>query len=47
MVGGGLERAIRGGSVRPERNDSGGVEEQPRVSARRSRELPASVQSSA
>jgi hypothetical protein len=26
-VGGWLERAVRGGLVRPERNDSGGVEE--------------------
>jgi hypothetical protein len=29
MVGGGLERAVRGGSVRLERNDDGGAKEQP------------------
>jgi hypothetical protein len=45
-VGGWLEWAIRGGSIRPERNDGGGVEEQPRAPARRSGELPASVRSS-
>jgi hypothetical protein len=46
MVRGGLEWAVRGGSVRPERNDGGGEEEQPKAPASRSRELPASVRSS-
>jgi hypothetical protein len=45
-IGGGLEQVVRGGSVQPERNCSGGAEEQPRARARRSGELPASVQSS-
>jgi hypothetical protein len=45
-VGGGLEQAVRGGLVRPERNDGGGVEEQPRALARRSGELPVSMWSS-
>jgi hypothetical protein len=42
-VRGWLELAVRGGSVRSERNGGGGVEEQPRVSAKRSGELSASV----
>jgi hypothetical protein len=42
-VEGWLERAVHGGSVWPERNGGGGAEEQPRVLARRSGELPASV----
>jgi hypothetical protein len=46
MVGGGLEQAICGGSVRLERNDSGGSEEQMRAPARRSWELPTLVRSS-
>jgi hypothetical protein len=46
MVGGGLERAIRGGSVRPERNGGGGAEELARAPARRSGELSTSVRSS-
>jgi hypothetical protein len=46
MVGGGLEHAVCGGLVWPERNNGGGVEEQPRASARRSGELPVSVRSS-
>jgi hypothetical protein len=45
-VGGGLERAVHGGLVRPERNGGGGAEEQPRAPARRSGELPTSVRSS-
>jgi hypothetical protein len=45
-IGGGLEWAIHGGSVRPERNNSGGAKEQPRAPTRRSGELPTSVQSS-
>jgi hypothetical protein len=44
--GGGLERAVHGGSVRPSRNSGGEAEEQPRAPARRSGELPASVRSS-
>jgi hypothetical protein len=43
MVGGWLERAVRGGSVRPKRNGGGGAEEQPRASARRLEELPTSM----
>jgi hypothetical protein len=46
MVGGGLERAIRGGSVRPERNGGGGAEELARAPPRRSGELSTSVRSS-
>jgi hypothetical protein len=34
-VGGALERAVRSGSVQPERNSGGGAEEQPRAPARR------------
>jgi hypothetical protein len=34
-VRGGLEQAIRGDPVRPERNGGGGAEEQPRAPARR------------
>jgi hypothetical protein len=46
MVGGGLEQAVHGGSVRSERNDNGGSEEQLRAPARRSWELPTLVRSS-
>jgi hypothetical protein len=46
MVRGWLELAVRGGLVRPERNGGGGVEEQPRASARRLGELLVSVRSS-
>jgi hypothetical protein len=45
-VGGGLEWAVHGGSVRPERNDGGGAEKQLRASARSSGEFPVSVRSS-
>jgi hypothetical protein len=37
---------FHGGANRAEGSDDGGVEEQPRASARRSRELPVSVRSS-
>jgi hypothetical protein len=46
MVGGWLERAVRGGSIQPKRNGGSGVEEQPRAPARRSRELSALVRRS-
>jgi hypothetical protein len=46
MVRGWLEWAVCSGSVRSERNGGGGAEEQLRAPARRSGELPASVQSS-
>jgi hypothetical protein len=42
-VGGWLEQAVHGGSVRPERNGDGGAEEQSTASARRLGELLASV----
>jgi hypothetical protein len=46
MVGGWLERAVRGGSIQPKRNGGSGAEEQPRAPARRSRELSALVRRS-
>jgi hypothetical protein len=45
-VGGGLEGAVRGGSIWPERNGGGGVKEQLRAPPRRSEELPMSLRSS-